>query len=705
MEQNYDFLKRFREIHQPGRRTVFRPAGSGEIEITSGWYLSIEPDSAAALRAVYDFQDYMQQSMGLSLPVRSKEIDRRIIYFRKNPVFVKRGAFEVRVTEDCIEILGDDERGILRGGIYLEDLMNLAEGPYLKTGIFRKEPALRMRLVHSGSGIDDFPDWQLNAILHAGFTAIDLFVRDIDVNGRHEYCNINDLIERAESYGLDTILYNNMKCFKHPDDPDAEQCFDAIYGNLFRHYPKAAGITLVGESLEFPSHDERSTGKRFSESTVDGIPETRPSPGWFPCRDYPALLQKIVQSIHRVKPDAEIVFSTYNWSYLSAEERERFLAECPKELTINIAYEMQHVRKINGLRFPVMDYTASSTEPSEYFLTESSASYKNGLRIRVCSNTGGCSWDFGAVPYIPVPQLWLERMRNLLPYALNCNADSFYEGHHYGWWPNIANDLMKRIYMYPEYGGKTDEDFLRELAIRDYGTEQVFDVWALWSEALTHIVTSNEDQYGPLRVGPAYPFVFQINITRTLLSKEIPFPCHHHAMMGNAIIKTLYQPYENANQSPGILRYPVDLQELDVLLKLWIQGCNLLNQLLANMPQGRKSENGIRLLALGKYMANSIKTVSNIKKWYLATTRLKTASSIETASELLDQLRIIAWDERDNVLDTIPYVEADSRLGWEPSMEYVCDRKHLEWKLRQLEFALVEIEQYRNTYHRTEEKS
>ena len=246
--------------------------------------------------------------------------------------------------------------------------------------------------------------------------------------------------------------------------------------------------------------------------------------------------------------------------------------------------------------------------------------------------------------------------------------------------------------MYPEYGGRTDEDFLRELAVRDYGTAQVADVWALWSEALTHTVTSNEDQYGPLRVGPAYPFVFQVNITRTLLSKEIPFPCSPHAMMGNGIIKTLYQPYENANQSPGILRYPVDLQELDIMLKLWSQGCELLNQLLANMPQGRKSENGIRLLALGRYMENSVRTVINIKKWYLATVRLKTASSVETACELLDQLRTIACDERENVLDTIPYVETDSRLGWEPSMEYVCDRKHLE-------FALVEIEQYRNTYH------
>ena len=67
----------------------------------------------------------------------------------------------------------------------------------------------------------------------------------------------------------------------------------------------------------------------------------------------------------------------------------------------------------------------------------------------------------------------------------------------------------------------------------------------------------------------------------------------------------------------------------------------------------------------------------------------------QEAIELLDKLIAIAAVERENVLDTIPYVEQDSRLGWEPSMEYVCDKWHLEWKLRQLDFAVKEIEQYR----------
>jgi|HigsolmetaAR203D_1030402.scaffolds.fasta_scaffold64853_2 hypothetical protein len=32
----------------------------------------------------------------------------------------------------------------------------------------------------------------------------------------------------------------------------------------------------------------------------------------------------------------------------------------------------------------------------------------------------------------------------------------------------------------------------------------------------------------------------------------------------------------------------------------------------------------------------------------------------------------------------IPLTEADSRLGWEPSMEYVTDPEHLRWKIEQV---------------------
>ena len=66
------------------------------------------------------------------------------------------------------------------------------------------------------------------------------------------------------------------------------------------------------------------------------------------------------------------------------------------------------------------------------------------------------------------------------------------------------------------------------------------------------------------------------------------------------------------------------------------------------------------------------------------------------ACELLGQMETIARREVSNAEDTIPLVESDSRLGWEPSMEYVTDKWDLEWKIKQVNDVLAtEIPVYR----------
>ena len=43
-------------------------------------------------------------------------------------------------------------------------------------------------------------------------------------------------------------------------------------------------------------------------------------------------------------------------------------------------------------------------------------------------------------------------------------------------------------------------------------------------------------------------------------------------------------------------------------------------------------------------------------------------------------------------------LEVDSRLGWEPSMEYMCDKERLEWKMREVDYVInYEIKNYRRS--------
>ena len=48
---------------------------------------------------------------------------------------------------------------------------------------------------------------------------------------------------------------------------------------------------------------------------------------------------------------------------------------------------------------------------------------------------------------------------------------------------------------------------------------------------------------------------------------------------------------------------------------------------------------------------------------------------------LVDEMIMICREEVKNAEETIPIVEFDSRLGYEPTMEYMTDKAHIEWKL------------------------
>ena len=83
--------------------------------------------------------------------------------------------------------------------------------------------------------------------------------------------------------------------------------------------------------------------------------------------------------------------------------------------------------------------------------------------------------------------------------------------------------------------------------------------------------------------------------------------------------------------------------------------------------------------------------------------QLSVVGDPEKAMEILDEIEAILLAEKENVQATIPVVQADSRLGWEPSMEYTTDEEALRWKLRQLDYELdIVLPKYRTENRLTE---
>ena len=64
-----------------------------------------------------------------------------------------------------------------------------------------------------------------------------------------------------------------------------------------------------------------------------------------------------------------------------------------------------------------------------------------------------------------------------------------------------------------------------------------------------------------------------------------------------------------------------------------------------------------------------------------------------TPATILTLCQEIAEEECKNAMAAIPAVDYDSRLGYEPSMDYMTDREHLLWKCECTQKAVCEMEE------------
>ena len=89
----------------------------------------------------------------------------------------------------------------------------------------------------------------------------------------------------------------------------------------------------------------------------------------------------------------------------------------------------------------------------------------------------------------------------------------------------------------------------------------------------------------------------------------------------------------------------------------------------------------IRELTLGCFIRNTLRTVRNVKRWWLRSTGLTMEPDPVKVSAILDELLEIVKEEEGNVLETLPLVRHNSALGYECAMTYPGDEKHIRRKL------------------------
>ncbi len=675
IEKNYEFRNRMRVLHRSDLRDDTVVAAADELQLENGWQLVLPSNCGeVATVAAQDFQEYLFTSMQTSVLLTKKQTDARAIVLTVDAA--QSEDYVITVGEN-VTVVGKTERGLAQGLYCLEDRMSTKHAPVLKREEIRHTFLFSPRMVHSGYGLDEYPNEHLAAIAHAGMDAILVFVKGVN-HTPSNFLDFNELIARAARYGLDVYAYSYMHSEKSPYGEEGEAYYDSLYGVLFKACPGFKGVVLVGESVGFPSKDPKVAPVN-SFYRADGIPYTKPRPGYWPCEDYPVWLNAVKKAIYQHNPEADIVFWTYNWGNTDHDARMRLIQSLPEDISLMVTFEMFESYKMDGFVQTVADYTLAFEGPGEYFLSEAKAAKERGVRLYAQANTGGMTWDMGTIPYEPMPYQWMRRYEGMRRMNEQYGLCGVMESHHYGLFPSLVSDLAKRCFI-----AETDsmENELREIVAARFGThcvDTVCEALKQWSEAIRYFTPTDADQYGAFRVGPSYPLC---------LIRAVKPPTTPHAHFGNKILDlhypSDYSPVFGLPSGRGewpVLRVQGEIRSLQKMKQYIDTGVELLKSI------ENPNEELEYLINLGEYMSCHVQTGIHAKQWFLAKSKAASADTREQVRESLTKLRAIAKAERANAERAITFVNRDSRLGWEPSMEYITDEEHIRWKLRHLDYV------------------
>ena len=654
------FKAELETVHRPGVRDAALKPAADEFVFADGVRIAACAEDARVRRGAADFADYLVTSMGVRASVADD--GRGAVTVALDGSLAPRSC-EIAVTEAGVAVKAADGRAAMQALFHLEDLMNLRRAPFLRFGTERRREKYEARMVHSGWAVDRFPDGHLGRIAHAGFDSILFYIDRLDVT-RAGKTDIAALIDAAEAWGLGAFLYSSLNAQVHPDDPKASETYDATYGAVGRAYPKARGIILVPESCWFPSKDPRTSVTRE---------KGKHHPSRFPCSDYPQWCAALEKAYKSGNPDGEFIFWTYNFCWSEDEERCSFIRDVSPTTAINLTFAVggsrgEH-RSRTGCDFTIEDYSICEPGPASIFTTEADEVKRRGLRLYTMVNTGGRTWDFGCCPYEPVPQAWkrrydaIEKARNDYPLV------GLMESHHYGFAPNFIAELSKEAFT---EGGLPFDRHLRMIAARDFGAahaDETVAIWADLSEAIRDYAATGENQYGPFRTGPAFPFnCYGEPIKPTDIPGWSGWICNPN--YGWNI------PWGGGESKPAKLdleRHRHEIRMFRPAGERFVAGAAKLRAFAGELA-GWRRRNALKEAGVVEYIGRCFITCGNVKEATLA----------ERAGDRETVLRL-AREEYENAKAALPLVDFDSRLGWEPSMKYRGARPQIEWKLRRME--------------------
>lgn len=667
----------------PGAR-----AEAGEIELTRDWRIQVAAaKSPQVVTAVRDLEEFLRVRLKAPVKVswnRSAQPQPRTIMLAEGadlPDGPRRPAgYRYEARRDAVTIHGFDARGVLRGVWFIEDLLMLRGGPFLKPDARTREPRYSPRITCSAWGGTGelaasppvYTDAHLALISHYGYDAIWLnwYSGSDDrkmpptriepgripegTSYRPFTARLRDLTERAERYDLDVVI---LYAAPHPQNADEQRQLQAEARQLLRDVPKIKTIVMLDEGM--------GSVKKGMKAWVD-------------------TCDLLAKAFYEERPELRLAAWIYTFRSRTPEPaawQRRTEEFCRLDRRVGYIgnFDGWWARRRDGTLQNVFDYCLSLRAPSDDFRFDAdflvAEAKRDGQPMRPIwpKIESRFSQESNIQPEIPSMQRWVKRYQAVNDFQPAVSG-VFANWYHQGFFPTPVTELFGWL----SYTEPPDTDgWLRALARREFGPDQedlVLGAWRDFSEAIWH-----------------YPFYFGLSYTMNAGVSQ-PFWLDPKAanprpwrrgFVNNARTLNL----ANTGEGPG--SGPENRARLRTLQEHWHAGLAKLAKALAAAPP-QVHERAQTSWRNARSFGCAVDTTLRLAQWFDARDRLTQAKIPADALAALDELERIGREELAAARAALPLYAGDSRLGFLNHGRGCFTADTIRWKIALLEKTLAE---------------
>lgn len=414
-----------------------------EVELTDEWSIELLCDDEGMTMYAEDFREFAFEKFGVKF---SEKSDKKITV-DINRAMKNEEDHEIVIENDSIKIVGASAFGVMRA---FYTLMNMAQSCgtlSFEKKHYDKKTVFKTRIIYSFCGlysdvldVDNsvsFPEELLKEYAKRGINGVWIqavlyklvpfkYDESLSEGWEKRIENLNNLIKRAQRYGIKIYLYIN--------EPRA------MTDSFFEKFPHLKGHVSDGFGTSMCT-----SLKEVQDYVYDAFVKlTQMTPGlggyWNICMsenlthcysrsncttNCPRCAQReayevaaeittiMANAIHSVDKNVKFFVHTWAFSQLGEGGAEKFLKSIPKDVIVVAVSEKGIPFKVQGVECQVDDYSMSRVGPGEWAKSIWKAAREAGSETcaKIQVNT---TWECSTAPFLPVYDLVLEHLNNLL---------------------------------------------------------------------------------------------------------------------------------------------------------------------------------------------------------------------------------------------------------------------------------------------------